>query len=596
MALYGEEGDLGRFAHHLGLDLQAISFMATIPSHLRSTIIANFDPSGTKDGNVLGRLQGYAKVIMRKHGVQMDFGSSLPSNAPPPPRRDGRPFVQSEFSGAPDELAEQVTNWAQLLGLDDSTADFVKGLSPDLQHSIVTNFDASGTKDGNVWGRLLGYIRSMWARRLGLSEQAVAALRALPSDKQVSVIASFDANGSKDGNTSQRLLAYCQHLPPSSGSESATPRFASRWSAGEGSSEVVMENLISRHGLDGDAANYLRMLPVEVQSNLLAHFDPSGTKDGNVWGRLFAFARRLWAQHVGLDRAQVDQLKALPEHEQIRYMNNWSQLTSRGQPPNASAFAYHSVQHSTPSHHSGRRGTGGAAADATVADFVIRWGLDSQALEFMQSLPEPLQSQTLRSFDGSQSKDGNVWGRLFGYVRQSWAKMLGLDNDGLRFVKDLPEGAQIICITDFDPSGTKDGNVMGRLQGFAKKATKQASSRYGSTAPEYGGCAPRFSQHQPSFGGGGCGGGGLAQMPGESLISFCERCNLAQDSLQWLASLPQDIMSTVIAEFDPSGTKDGNVLGRLQGFVRLLNARAAQRKRLSEDGGHMPPAKRLRGL
>merc|ERR1719401_2550168 len=66
------------------------------------------------------------------------------------------------------------------------------------------------------------------------------------------------------------------------------------------------------------------------------------------------------------------------------------------------------------------------------------------------------------------------------------------------------------------------------------------------------------------------------------LMSFLQRCNLDEQALPWLQSLPDDIITTVVSEFDPTGTKDGNVIGRLQGYVRLLNARA-QRKRTLDD-------------
>merc|ERR1712061_490314 len=85
-------------------------------------------------------------------------------------------------------------------------------------------------------------------------------------------------------------------------------------------------------------------------------------------------------------------------------------------------------------------------------------------------------------------------------------------------------------------------------------------------------------------------------MRGEvDLQGFIDRCGLDHSSYAWLASLPEDIVTTVVTEFDPTGTKDGNVLGRLQGYVRLLNARA-QRKRMSEDpaGGGGSLAKRPR--
>merc|ERR1719401_1288580 len=71
---------------------------------------------------------------------------------------------------------------------------------------------------------------------------------------------------------------------------------------------------------------------MEVQSALVSTFDPSGTKDGNVWGRLFAFARRLWAQHAGVDRSTLDQMKAMTEDQQQNAIIDHT-IKSQSQPP-----------------------------------------------------------------------------------------------------------------------------------------------------------------------------------------------------------------------------------------------------------------------
>merc|ERR1719433_1945461 len=95
-------------------------------------------------------------------------------------------------------------------------------------------------------------------------------------------------------------------------------------------------------------------------------------------------------------------------------------------------------------------------------------------MTFIDGLPEEVRYKVISGFDGAGTKDGNVWGRLLGYARHIWAKFLGLDQECVNLVKGLPEEAQMICLTNFDPSGTKDGNIAGRLQGFAKKALAQA--------------------------------------------------------------------------------------------------------------------------
>jgi len=218
-------------------------------------------------------------------------------------------------------------------------------------------------------------------------------------------------------------------------------------------------------------------------------------------------------------------------------------------------------------------------------------------VQFLHGLQDVVRDHVLASFDGSATKDGNVFGRLLGFARHTWARALGLDQQSVAFIKTLPEEAQMICLTDFDPSGTKDGNVAGRLQGFAKKALAQASVRsqqnhqqhqvngYSGVQPMF--VAPSYQQQQqqqaemaaldpnepPK----------ISPLSADPLVAgFLERCNLDWTALSYLETLPEDVLTRVLNEFDPSGTKDGNVLGRLQGYVRMLNAR---RKRPHDDSG-----------
>lgn len=63
--------------------------------------------------------------------------------------------------------------------------------------------DAADAKDGNVFGRLLGFARAVWVQRLGfdagLRQEANAILRQLPDEGQAKVMSQFDASGTKDG-------------------------------------------------------------------------------------------------------------------------------------------------------------------------------------------------------------------------------------------------------------------------------------------------------------------------------------------------------------------------------------------------------------
>lgn len=60
------EDNIVRFAHVLGLEAQEIAFLRELPVELQRTIIDSFDASGSKDGNVLGRLQSYTRHMAKR--------------------------------------------------------------------------------------------------------------------------------------------------------------------------------------------------------------------------------------------------------------------------------------------------------------------------------------------------------------------------------------------------------------------------------------------------------------------------------------------------------------------------------------------------
>uniref|UniRef100_A0A7S4VG83 Uncharacterized protein n=1 Tax=Alexandrium monilatum TaxID=311494 RepID=A0A7S4VG83_9DINO len=660
-SLFMQQDDVGTFARDLNLDVEALSFMRELPADLRVAIQANFDPTGTKDGNVLGRLQAYVRHMMRKNGFQPPEqltgmrqqakdqnaavgmaggcfhastvmqpmgGATMPSALTSPPM-----VLSSGGTAMPAGVAtDAVRQFVDQLGLGEPAASLLTRLPEDLQASVIRGFDPSGTKDGNVWGRLLGYIRSLWSRRLGLAEPASTFIRGLPEDVQVAVIADFDASGSKDGNVSARLLQFAGALAaragpgagagaagagagagagrPSVGAPPPCPRHAAAGPAFAGSprapaqvqtffaqppvaqqpllQESAMGEFAQALGLDASATAFLQSLPEPIQTTVITQFDPSGTKDGNIWGRLFAFVRRLSIKYAGIGQAHVEQIRTLPEEEQRRVILGWTCPVQQQQ-----------QQQQQPAIMEGLSLDGGTT-EAAIRSFSQLWGLDGRAECFLQALPDAVRQHVVAGFDGSGTKDGNVFGRLLGFARHTWARSLGLDQASVAFIKGLPEEAQMICLTDFDPSGTKDGNVAGRLQGFAKKAIAQAGQL--ARAPNggsdhYGGAGVLHHQDLGSSGGARAAAPPPAAAPSLSsdplVASFLERCGLDASATSYLGSLPEDVLSRVLSEFDPSGTKDGNVLGRLQGYVRFLTAR---RRRSDDDLGGQAKRQRILGF
>jgi len=505
------EDGLETFANELGLPLQGLGFLRDLPAEVKESIIGNFDPSGTKDGNVLGRLQAYAKHMVKRHGLQPL--ASLNGSAVRRSPREGASVIQQPavfpfFEDKPSETALQaggeeqhpevgiasyaISAFVERLGLTEAMATFLTRLPEDLQSQIVQGFDPSGTKDGNIWGRLLGFTRGRWSRRLNLNEQASTFLRGLPEELQLTVMMDFDASGSKDGNVSARLMQFASYI-------------VARGSAAKLAVSVCQSNSTSRE------------FAIPEGSQIHAHHEQT---------------------HTSL-------------LQQEAYAPNFGELASHGT--------------STPS---------------DIQQFSIAWGLDERAVSLMHHLPEPIRDHVLQGFDGSGTKDGNVWGRLLGFSRHIWAKYIGLDQDSVAFVKSLPEEAQVICLTDFDPSGTKDGNIAGRLQGFSKKALAQAnqSLKLGGDGMNALHAASGIADAAHMTHGVHTTKRSLGS--DSALRGFLDRCSLDWSAMPFLEGLPQDVLETVVHEFDPSGTKDGNVFGRLQGYVRFLTSR---RKRSAED-------------
>eukprot|EP00440_Ansanella_granifera_P062770 gb/GFBE01068062.1/.p1 GENE.gb/GFBE01068062.1/~~gb/GFBE01068062.1/.p1 ORF type:complete len:580 (+),score=114.61 gb/GFBE01068062.1/:1-1740(+) len=555
--------ELAAFAVRVGLQAKDIDFFLELPYDVCSQVYSSFSPDGTKDGNVLGRLTGYVRSVLRRQGAAIP--ASL--GAAPAPRRaaegwqdDSQVFADMlqqagldvHSAGAPSGGGD-VWAFAEQLRLPADCAEFLAALPQDLAQSVIRGFDPSGTKDGNVWGRLFAYVRGQWARRLRLTEEAHAFIRGCPEEAQIRVILEFDAAGSKDGNVSARLIGFARRLSSGSkgagkgGDSYARPQRSApaAWPAAQVADPWrAVTDLARNLGLDQAAHDFMQQLPDEVKSAVVTSFDPSGTKDGNVWGRLFGFTRTCLSRYMGWDHSFIDHLKSLPEEQQMGMMLSRPQARP----------AQQSQQHIPASPAPLGRG-------ADLQGFVNHWGLDGASAQFLQAIPQHIQDVVLSSFDASATKDGNVWGRLLGFVRSTWGRSLNLDQETLAYIKGMPEEAQMMLITDFDPSGTKDGNVSGRLMGFAKKA--MAMTRPG--APPTEARPPRGSgdwQRTPAV---------LDEAA--AIDEFIHRCGLDSSAMALLQPLSPDVLALVLNNFDPRGTKDGNVMGRLEGYVRAMSRR-----------------------
>jgi len=647
-----DEDPVERFARNIGIEPQNIAFLHECPHEIQSSVISNFNASGSKDGNVLGRLQGYVRHTMRRSGMAPPESLGLAAKDRPEyaagavhtflaPGAGGAIGLSQVGGGCP-----ALPEFSRRVGLTAAAEQFLARLPQEVLASVLSGFDPSGTKDGNVWGRLLGYTRSHWARHLHVDQESSSYIRSLPEETQLIVMMEFDPRGSKDGNVGGRLaqfidqlqhrgdpaadlssltaampgalaapggmnamlgpsagmlggmpgamgmmpqvpawnfgyqaqmdqqlahLAMLQQLqaPPLMGAAPAHHVFSGQHSAGSTQhSEAVLE-FAQRMRLDTQAQTFMLNLKTEVANTVITKFDPSGTKDGNVWGRLLGYIRHQWCRFHNADQATVDRLRSMPELEQMRALQdpaaNGMQMREQAMPAQQTFFAAAPPMATF----------GGTAS---MPQFVSQWGLNSNAEAFLSALPDAVRDAVIVGFDGGGTKDGNVWGRLLGFARIQWMKSLGLDSSMTMQLKSLPEEAQMLCMTSFDPRSSKDGNLTGRLQAFMNKCLRQSGYEEGAPPSHIvaGGLAGGSSAT------GGLDAESLAKDP--MVLAFLERCGLDMPAVEYLQHLPDDMLQQVMDNFDPSGTKDGNVLGRLQGYVKFL----ARKRGLPVDADGVP--------
>ncbi|CAE7336810.1 unnamed protein product [Symbiodinium natans] len=186
----------------------------------------------------------------------------------------------------------------------------------------------------------------------------------------------------------------------------------------------------------------------------------------------------------------------------------------------------------------GHYGDYGAApgSNRRVRAFIRDLDMGEAALDLLQSLEEDLQIEIIEQFDIQGTRDGNVRSRFLSFLRALWCRRLGVNREVTDYLRDLPEEIQVEVIKEFDPRGTKDGNVSARLYSFA----------YGRIR----GRAPK----------------GLRD-PHE-LEGFVRHWGLDSSAGEVLEALPDEVLIEVLQGFDASSTRDGNVKGRFLGYVR----------------------------
>lgn len=217
-----------------------------------------------------------------------------------------------------------------------------------------------------------------------------------------------------------------------------------------------------------------------------------------------------------------------------------------------------------------------AGNSSDLAEFGSRWNLDAAAVNFIASLDLETQNTVIAEFAPRESTH-DVLGKLKAFARSvqeqrealssmslemdAFATKWGLDSSARAWLAGLPTHVTDVIAEEFDPK-EDTRNIFGKLRGFAR-------SIQASRPPPPRAIAPALDAT-----GHGC--SSAAQRSEEHLLAdlghFAAKWALDAENTDWLYTLPAEVASVLLDEFDPKdGTRD--VVGKLRGFARSVQAR-----------------------
>lgn len=456
-------------------------------------------------------------------------------------------------------------------------------------------------------------LKAELARRVQVPQSSLTFLEPLPPELLRNICETFDNSGTKDGNMLERLEAYARSVARRNHLTLEPPSLPSKEHRSQSAIERRVQSFMADLDMGDDALELLQCLNPTLQAEVIEQFDIQGTRDGNVKSRFMSFVRGIWLRDLQVSREVGDFLKDFPMDLQVDVMKNFDSSGSKDGNVSARLQSF-----ATRRWRNAKSGRAPKKRDATLENFVWQWELDSWALEVLQALPNEVQQEVLTGFDASSTRDGNIGGRFLGYVRGKWSRYLELEEDVIFRIKRLPQEGQVMCLTQFDPTSTRDGNVSGRMRGFLWKIDSQLADAakhdksYGydrsyrgdyqdyrsyQSYPNYEVRRWSYDDYGASDSYYGHGGHSEAKDTGmrDAILKFVSRWNLEIAVGAYLETLKDpDVVARVLEEFDPSGTQDGNVLYRLKSFVRLLCSRRKRGEWEAEAVERHPPRRKER--
>eukprot|EP00933_Yihiella_yeosuensis_P006655 TRINITY_DN111388_c0_g1_i1.p1 TRINITY_DN111388_c0_g1~~TRINITY_DN111388_c0_g1_i1.p1 ORF type:complete len:541 (+),score=80.04 TRINITY_DN111388_c0_g1_i1:102-1724(+) len=502
------------FALRWNLDEQQFTYLESLGEEVLSSIMRDFAPrEGTQD--IPGKLYAFARSVASK--------------------------MQSRSGVWPEASKVSLEEFAEKWKLDSAAVSWLYSLAPEVSNVLLSEFEPKEDTH-NVIGKLKGFARSIqaripvlgqsrksstmgstslgasfrsrnslearlmeFARKWALSEESLGFLRTLKPEVQATVMEEFDPRGDT-ANIHGKLRAFARSVAMIRQSQGEMEAFAARW------------------GLDGDSFHLLTTLPEDVRRTVLYEFEPrSGTT--NVDGKFKTFARSV------LSRSRPEAVQGeRPRSEPLGDLGNFSLSASSSR-----------------------------SQDPALNDFARRWGLDSESVRLVESLPEGPRNTVLKEFDPRHNtRDVGAKLRAFantvmgGQASRSlepkvtteaeFLERWGLFNNKQAedVLARLAPDVQAKVMQEFQPQ-QNTVNVLGKFCGFA--ASVERASEKASLSNS-----------------------------GRDLESFIHRHQLDAVSERLLRSLESHAQATVLSEFQPrDDVRDMN--GKFVSFARSVAAR-----------------------
>jgi hypothetical protein len=286
-----------------------------------------------------------------------------------------------------------------------------------------------------------------------VDDRCAEFLASLPPDVQHTVFTTFDHKPGQT-NVSARCFAFARSVQ-----QKGTPQHVVAL--------TPLQQFQAHWGIDDHCAEFLGTLPPEAQDTVFRTFNhqPGQT---NVSARCFAFARSIQQKH-GVAHIPM-RVPPAPTH-------------ILAPPPAQGVKRKADYAHVSQSH-----------ASNDLHQFGSHWGIDDQCMQYLSSLPLPVQEAVMAGFQHNAGQT-NVSARCFAFAKkmlqsqpqdsrshvwndpnplQQFQHTWGIDDKCMEFLSSMSPAAQQVVIDTFDhqPGQT---NVSARCFAFARKVQDKHS-------------------------------------------------------------------------------------------------------------------------